>query len=87
MKAPKEFSQETIIKGDEKVLNIKLASILAKCDRDNYMENISKSKKYANYKFENNVGYGTKIHRDAILSFGLSSLHRKTFCKKILNLL
>lgn len=86
LKAPAELNQETIIKGDEKILNIKLASIIAKCDRDDYMHKIAKSKKYKNYEFQRHVGYGTKIHREAILEFGLSDLHRKSFCKNIFKL-
>ena len=37
------------------------------------------SKSYAEYHFENNKGYGTKVHRQAITKYGLSDIHRKSF--------
>lgn len=78
LKAPKEFTnQQTIIKGDEKHPIIAWASILAKVHRDNYMTKMSK--KYPEYGFEKHMGYGTKVHRDAIKNYGPSSIHRKSF--------
>lgn len=76
--APKEFRhQKTIIKGDEKIAIISLASICAKVTRDKYM--IKLSKKYPEYGFDVHKGYGTKMHRDGIKEHGLSKVHRKTF--------
>lgn len=87
LKAPACFNhQETIIKGDDKEITISLASILAKEYRDNYMKKISKNKKYEDYGFDQHVGYGTKKHRDAIKKFGLSDIHRKSFCKNIIKI-
>ena len=42
-------------------------------------------KKYPNYDFENNVGYGTKNHLDGIKNHGITPIHRKSFLKNILN--
>ncbi len=78
LKAPKEFTnQQTIIKGDEKHSIIAWASILAKVHRDNYMTKMAK--KYPQYGFEKHMGYGTKVHRDAIQKHGPSPIHRKSF--------
>jgi ribonuclease HII len=68
---------KTIIKGDEKINCIKLASIAAKVKRDKLMRKLSK--KYPQYFFEQNKGYGTKIHFTAIKKYGISPLHRLTF--------
>jgi len=42
-------------------------------------------KLYPEYKFNKNKGYGTKEHIDALLEYGPSEIHRKTFIKKILD--
>ncbi|MEK7567509.1 MAG: ribonuclease HII [Patescibacteria group bacterium] len=82
LKAPKGFkNQKTIIKGDEKNLLIALASIVAKVFRDKLMKRLAK--KHTKYEFEINKGYGTKKHISLIKKHGLSSIHRKTFCKNI----
>lgn len=81
--APPEFiNQKTIIKGDEKEKLIACASIVAKVTRDRYVKRVSK--KYPGYFFEIHKGYGTTKHIKAIKTKGLSSFHRKTFCKNIL---
>jgi len=78
--APERFRhQKTIIKGDEKELLIACASIVAKVTRDRYMKKLAK--KYPLYKLDIHKGYGTLFHRSAIKKWGLSSIHRKTFCK------
>ena len=68
---------KTIIKGDEKYMNIAAASILAKTYRDSYMEKIHKD--FPNYNWENNKGYPTKEHKLAIKKFGITKYHRKSF--------
>jgi len=73
----------TIIKGDGKVKEIMAASIVARHYKDNEMLNYAK--KYEQYGFERNFGYLTKEHKDAIISFGLTPIHRKTFKYKFLN--
>lgn len=81
--APQEFvNQETIIKGDAKEKVIGLASILAKVTRDQHMVKVSK--KYLQYGFDIHKGYGTQKHRDALTKYGLTPLHRRSFCKKFL---
>jgi len=73
----RELNFETIIKGDSLYLNIASASILAKVHRDEIM--IELSKKYPEYGFEQNKGYATKKHIQAIDKYGLSPVHRKSF--------
>ncbi len=80
--APSEYiNQKTIIKGDDSEKIISIASVLAKVYRDKYMDN--QHKKYPNYIWNQNKGYGTKLHIEAILKNGLSPLHRKTFLNKL----
>jgi ribonuclease HII len=66
-----------IIKGDANYVSIAAASIIAKVTRDNIM--VKKSKEYKNYKWEKNMGYGTKDHLLAIKVYGITNFHRKTF--------
>jgi len=82
--ASKEYKKQlTIIKGDEKIPVISLASIAAKVTRDKKM--VELSKKYPLYGFEIHKGYGTFIHRKAIQNHGLSKIHRKTFCGEVIS--
>lgn len=75
---PYEFiPYHCIIKGDSKYLSIAAASVLAKCYRDNLMENYAE--KYPAYHWQTNVGYPTIAHRKALKSFGPTSLHRMSF--------
>ena len=78
LRAPKEYTQRTIIKGDLRVPVIALASILAKVTRDRLMEDFSAD--YPEYGFEQHKGYGTLSHRRAIKRFGMTDIHRRTFC-------
>ncbi len=81
LKAPKEFThQETIIKGDELYPVISCASIVAKVSRDHLMT--LHAKKYPEYGFGNNMGYGTKAHYEVITKNGLTKIHRRTFLKR-----
>ncbi len=66
-----------IIKGDLNHYSIAAASILAKVERDNMMKELSN--KFTGYGFERNKGYGTKFHRDALKSLGITEIHRKSF--------
>lgn len=75
-------SQEPIIKGDATSLSIAAASIIAKVTRDKMMMEIAKN--YPEYHFEKHKGYGTKLHKEALLKYGATDIHRKTFLKKIL---
>jgi ribonuclease HII len=80
--APKEYIQETIIRGDESEPIISLASIAAKVERDRLMTKLAK--KYPEYGFEEHKGYATKRHREAISTFGVTDIHRRSFCKNFL---
>ncbi|MDB5260196.1 MAG: hypothetical protein JWN37_427 [Candidatus Nomurabacteria bacterium] len=71
--------EESYIKGDERYVEIALASIIAKEYRDSYMKRIAKE--HSNYSWERNVGYGTKEHREAITKFGPCKHHRNSFLK------
>lgn len=85
LKAPEKFvNQHTLIKGDESELAIALASIIAKVERDKKM--IKLSELYPDYSLEKHKGYGTQYHRERIAEFGLSPIHRASFCKNILQI-
>ncbi|NPA50558.1 MAG: ribonuclease HII [Epsilonproteobacteria bacterium] len=71
-----------LVKGDQKIAQIAAASILAKVYRDALMQEYDKL--YPIYDFKNNKGYGTKKHREIIKINGLSPIHRKSFCKNII---
>jgi len=71
------LNPKTIIKGDEKINAIKLASVVAKVTRDNYMTKLHK--KYPKYSFDRHKGYGTKKHMRAIKKYGPCEVHRLTF--------
>lgn len=77
MKLEIPFPSESIIKGDAKSISIAAASIIAKVARDTLMKEISQT--YPVYGFQQNMGYGTKEHIDAIKQHGITSYHRKTF--------
>ncbi len=82
LRLPEEFMhQKTIIRGDSTEPLIALAATIAKVVRDRKTK--SYAKKYPAYGFADNKGYGTYTHRHAIKKFGLSAIHRKTFCKKL----
>jgi ribonuclease HII len=67
----------TIVKGDGKMMAIAAASILAKTYRDDCM--IELSKEFPQYQWQQNKGYPTKAHRDAIRQYGLTPHHRLSF--------
>ena len=71
------FPQTRLVKGDARSLSIAAASILAKTYRDIFM--IAQAVIYPNYGFEQNKGYGTALHRDALQTLGPCPLHRMTF--------
>lgn len=73
-----------VIDGDAKSITIAAASIIAKVHRDSLMRDYSR--RFHNYKFARNKGYGTKGHQDALKRFGLSEIHRISFnLNKFLN--
>jgi ribonuclease HII len=66
-----------IIKGDGKYMNIAAASIIAKTKRDEIMKKLSIS--FPEYLWDQNKGYPTKKHKNAISEFGITKYHRKSF--------
>jgi len=73
---------KTIIGGDSTEAEISAASIIAKVYRDNLMT--SYDKKYPDFCFKQNKGYGTQKHLESLKEVGYSDIHRKTF-KGVLN--
>lgn len=67
----------TMVKADDKVVEVSAASILAKVTRDQEMTEMAK--KYPVYGFEKHKGYGTKAHIEAIVKYDRCEVHRKTF--------
>ena len=72
-----DIPQKSIIKGDERVFLIKLASIIAKVTRDRAM--LRYHKKYPKYRFDKHKGYGTKLHFRMLKKYGPCRIHRKSF--------
>jgi ribonuclease HII len=75
--AYKNIEYKTIIKGDGLFLSIAAASILAKTFRDEYIEKINDE--YPEYGWIKNKGYPTLFHRAAIMKYGITPYHRKSF--------
>ena len=75
--AYKNIPHQCVIKGDGIYLSIAAASILAKTYRDALMTQFSKQ--YPGYGWHTNMGYPTLFHREGIVKWGISPLHRKTF--------
>jgi len=71
------YPNKQIVKGDSCSLRIALASNIAKVVRDNIMRGYSR--KYPQFAFEKNKGYGTRAHLEAIDSYGPTPFHRLTF--------
>lgn len=69
--------QKAIIHGDSISVSIASASIIAKVYRDKLMDDIDKA--YPLYNFKKNKGYGTQEHRDALLQYNMSPIHRTSF--------
>lgn len=72
-----EIPYQCIIKGDGKYFSIAAASVLAKTFRDEIMENLAKE--FPGYGWEQNAGYPTIKHREAIANFGTTPYHRMSF--------
>lgn len=69
--------QKAVIGGDKFVKSISAASIVAKVTRDRMMHEFAKE--YPGYGLEKHMGYGTKMHMDALVSLGPCKIHRKSF--------
>lgn len=72
---------QTIIRGDETIPAISLASIVAKVSRDRYMCKLDK--RFPQYDFAIHKGYGTRAHMKALKKYGPCVVHRKTFIRAI----
>ncbi len=86
MFAPKnlKIKYKTFIKGDEKIISISAASIVAKATRDQFM--IKLGKNFPQYKWNKNFGYGTEEHLKGLKKYGITKHHRKKF-KPVYNIL
>jgi ribonuclease HII len=73
------YEQQAIIDGDASVLSIAAASILAKVHRDELM--VKLHEQFPKYEFHRHKGYATKLHWEAIKKYGLSPVHRLSFCQ------
>lgn len=78
-----ELPHTTIVHGDAISPSIAAASILAKTTRDMIMTD-DLHKQYPQYGFHEHKGYGTAVHRNAIITFGACPEHRKSFLKNII---
>lgn len=72
--------QRSIVKGDSLSYSIGAASIAAKVFRDNLMDEYDAV--YPGYGFAKHKGYGTAAHIQAIKTYGLTPIHRRSFTKK-----
>ena len=81
---------ETIEGGDNKFTSIAAASILAKVERDKYIEDLclQNPELIEKYGIDSNKGYGSKTHMDGIRKYGITKWHRRTFglCKEFANI-
>ncbi|MDO8581218.1 MAG: ribonuclease HII [Candidatus Omnitrophota bacterium] len=72
------YSFKTIVKGDDLSMSIACASIIAKVTRDRILKIYDQV--FPQYGFKDHKGYATTRHRQAIRDFGLSMIHRRSFC-------
>ena len=72
-----EYNQVSIIKGDAQSISIAAASIVAKVTRDRIMK--EEAKKYPEYFFDSNKGYGSQDHIEALKKYGPCPIHRRSF--------
>jgi len=69
--------QQAIVDGDARSAAIAAASIVAKVARDRYMHRAEE--RHPGWGFAEHVGYSTPEHREAIITKGVSPLHRMSF--------
>lgn len=74
--------QQTVVRGDSQCLEIAAASVLAKQARDALIVRLAE--RYPGYGLHRHAGYGTAVHRQALLELGPSPLHRRSFLRKVL---
>lgn len=73
-------AHETVVKGDSRSVSVAAASILAKVSRDRYM--VEMAERYPQYRFDKHKGYGTRLHYEALDTYGPCPIHRRTFLAK-----
>ena len=78
-----DIDRQTVISGDALSESIAAASIIAKVTRDRMLREYDKA--YPEYGFAKHKGYGTKTHIEAIKEYGLTPIHRPSFCSKFVN--
>jgi ribonuclease HII len=71
------LAQETVVSGDKIVKSIAAASIVAKVTRDRMMNEYDAQ--FPRYGFKKHKGYGTKMHMDALKTYGPTPIHRLSF--------
>lgn len=76
-KSYRKIPHKSIVKGDSKYMSIAAASVLAKTYRDAYMDSLHEE--FPMYNWKKNKGYPTREHREAILKYGVTKYHRKSF--------
>ncbi len=76
-----DIKTKTVVKGDAKSFSIAAASIIAKVTRDRIMREAHNE--FPEYLWNQNKGYPTLAHREAVKKFGASPFHRKTFLRKL----
>lgn len=76
-KAYPGIAHACIVKGDGKYLSIAAASVLAKTFRDDLMSRLARE--YPLYGWDQNAGYPTIRHRQAIAAHGTTPYHRLSF--------
>lgn len=78
-----DIEQHAFYKGDRDCYDIACASVVAKVYRDEIMRQYSRI--YPAYDFENNKGYGTAKHREALKFYGPCPIHRRTFIRRYID--
>lgn len=73
-----------LVKGDARSVSISAASIVAKVWRDQAMVDLAQQ--HPGYGWEQNAGYPTKQHREALRNLGVTPHHRRSF-KPVHNIL
>jgi len=72
-----KIKQKAVVKGDQKILLLSLASVIAKVSRDRLMEKLDR--KFPQYGFVQHKGYGTRLHLARLKKYGPCEIHRKSF--------
>lgn len=73
---PISIDVQTLVKADRQCASVAAAAVIAKVTRDHMMVDYASLEKYALYDWDHNKGYGSKAHRQAIVEYGPSDLHR-----------